>query len=288
MSAHIIFVVACAFSFSILFPAIVYAQTDCDIQARTELEVLFCKIQNTNEGRTLPSFLDFRKNSPKIQAALLKAPARRLNLTVPQVAGSAQKPTNKRSLAKQQDVTSSPAVQEKSTQNYSERTNSQQSESSHSLKECRLQRESIDCGRYHYRLATNLTNKYLRPGALDSKNKMQMQTFPSNQSNSTVIQNHLFDAYLHYIEKMLDIGLGASTMSFSKFYYTFYELQKKKENFSERFEKMYDFLKKDKATMAIKSSYTDDKPTSISQCAALNERIIVCDRKEMNWVFVKK
>lgn len=273
-----------------------FAQLDCTAQARTDLEKLFCRIKNTQEGRMLPSFSDFQKNSPKVQAALLKSPARRLNLTVPTVkstAKSAQRSSRPNSSAQ------SPSSNQNSTERNRSASRSRNSENSGSssissspsqntLNGCRLVGDTIRCPDGTYRLSLNVANRFLRSGALSENNKMSMPAFAGDTNDSGAVKNYLFDAYVLYIEKMLEIGLGASTMSFTKFYYTFYDLQEKNQNFSDRFEKMFGFLKKDKATMAIQSSYTDAKPNALSECAALNAQIIVCDQKEINWVYHKK
>jgi len=63
-------------------------------------------------------------------------------------------------------------------------------------------------------------------------------------------------------------------------------LQAKNVDFSERFETMYRFLKKDKKTMAVKSEPSSKRPHSISQCDDVSHRFIVCDIGVVNWVYV--
>ncbi|MGI1679762.1 MAG: hypothetical protein K6L75_13560 [Cellvibrionaceae bacterium] len=263
------------------------AQSDCTLQAKTELEKLFCKIQVSSEARTLPSFSDFRKNSSKVQAALLKAPARRLNLPMPKIANTKKKNEFKTS-AFSRSAGDSLAPARKLRPDSSANRENRSIRTSGDLVGCDLLSEAIECGARIYKLSSNTSNKNLRSGALSEENKMLMKSFQGDRKNINAVKNYLYDAYLQYIEKMLDIGLGASTMSFTKFYYTFYDLQDKNQDFSSRFEKMFGFLKKDKSSMTIKSRYTDSKPDAISQCAALSHEIIVCDQKEINWVFVKK
>ncbi len=266
-------------------PSAGQAQSDCTPQAKTQLERLFCKIQMTSEGRALPSFSDFRKNSQKVQAALLKTPARRLSLSVPAVENNQP---NKRALLPSRNNSVSASSSKKSNNVSTSQMNNRETASAGDLQGCSLREKLIRCKGDKYYLSSNDPNKNLRSQALSESNKMHMKHFGGNSKNSSEVKDYLFDAYLQYIIKMLDIGLGASTMSFTKFYYTFYDLQDKNQNFSERFEKMYGFLKKDKASMAIKSRYTDAVPSNISQCSMLSREIVVCDQKEMNWVFVKK
>jgi len=101
------------------------------------------------------------------------------------------------------------------------------------------------------------------------------------------VHRYLGDSYRRYIQAMLDIGLAAATMSYSRFYYTFDDAAKNQRDFAARFEKMYIYLKKDKQTMGVKSRYSDELPVSLKQCSWLNDSLLVCDNDKLNWIYKK-
>ncbi len=115
---------------------------------------------------------------------------------------------------------------------------------------------------------------------------MGLPRYRGNRNNDRAIQYYLSDVYSLYIQKMVDIGLGASTMSYRRFYYTFNDLQSKQVSFTERFEKMYGYLKKDKKTMQVKPLLSEHRPDKLSQCDDISKHIIVCDNGSANWVYV--
>jgi len=149
------------------------------------------------------------------------------------------------------------------------------------MEACELDGELIRCGGRRFRLVTNLANHLLEPQALSDSNRLLLPANPGDED----LKDYLLQAYQTYIEKMLTIGLGASTMSFSKFYYTHQSLQRQDADFAARMEKMFEFLKKDKAAMAIQPRYHNKLPRSLDQCGRLSQRLIVCDEGDVNWVF---
>jgi hypothetical protein len=83
---------------------------------------------------------------------------------------------------------------------------------------------------------------------------------------------------------MCDIGLAGFTMTFAKFAYFYHDLKEKGVSFTQRFEIMYRFLKKDKSTMWI----GEKVPTvqlSINDCDALSPKYYVCAKSGQNYIF---
>jgi hypothetical protein len=51
---------------------------------------------------------------------------------------------------------------------------------------------------------------------------------------------------------------------------------------------MYELLKKEKQTNAVKSRYNNLFPDSLEQCMELSQKIIVCDNIKQNWIYKSK
>lgn len=270
-----------------------FAQSDCDEQARTELEQFYCDVRRRGQGATLPSLADFQRNSPRVQAALLKGPARRLGLSLPEITppetatperttAPAAPPANRPATPAAQDTEVSVSLRPPSPESASRPVE----QPVDSLAGCQLQATAIRCRDAVYQLQTNLDNRQLASDALSESNTLGLQNFTGSHSDQQALQHYLVDSYHRYIEKMLDIGLGASTLSYTRFYYTYQEMRNQQQDFAARFETTYAYLKKDKASMAIKKRYSDELPSAISQCDPLSDRIIVCDDSNTNWVFL--
>ena len=86
---------------------------------------------------------------------------------------------------------------------------------------------------------------------------------------------------------MLEIGLGANTMSFTAFHNAFHTLESGGVTFSERMTQTYELLKQDRKQLGVKTRYHDELPQSLSFCGAINRDVIVCDDVANNWVFVR-
>ena len=262
------------------------ADPACHERARTAYEKLYCTVQERGAGGNLPRFEDFQRNNERIQASLLKGPAQKLGLTLPE-------PRQPRQASVAKPKPTPPAKPKPQAQpvvaavSKTPVTLPARNEDAFSLASCRLQGEAVRCGSDIFQLAVNLPNSALPAGALGDGNTFGLQDFNGNVTDEAALRRYLSASYRHYIVKMLDIGLGDATMSYTKFYYTFMELVNKQENFAERFETMYHYLKRDKATMAIKPRYQSRLPESIAQCQMLSDSVVVCDDKTINWVFVR-
>ncbi len=258
----------CGFLLVVSWPALA-------CQPRTPLEEVYCQL--VSKGEKLPNLEDFRRNQPRIQALLLKAPARKYGIRVP-------------SPAKHTAASKNAAPVVPSAQSTSVRTVKSIPQptviSASDLTGCALQGRQVSCPQQRFQLATNLPNRQLSPHVLSEQNTLGLNNYQGSAKDHRALKKHLSLSYQRYIEKMLTIGLGASTMSYSKFYYTYEELQRLQVDFAARFETMFGYLKKDKASMAIKDSYVDELPASIRACVKLQPAILVCDNGVHNWVYV--
>ena len=117
---------------------------------------------------------------------------------------------------------------------------------------------------------------------------MALDSFQGNLQDKSAVNRYLARSYRHYIDKMLFIGLGASTMTYTKFHYTFWDLVEKREDFAGRVNAMYDFLKQDKATMAVQERYDKVMPAGIDWCTSLSDSVVVCDDGKRNWVYTRQ
>lgn len=255
-------------------PVLAQSQKACLEQARSELEKVYCEVKASRHGRALPALHDFRRNPPQTQILLLKRPAARLGLVLPKL-----KPSSRRKPASKPSTQSSPK----------KRGIKADARLSHSRLEgmCALQGKELICKGARYRLANNVSNKNLKSSALTAINRLVMPAYQGDLQDGAAVQRYLGSVYPLYLQKMLDIGLGASTMSFTKFFHTFIEVKRLEAPFAERMGSMYEHLKKDKQTIASQSRYGKPYPDDLSQCDAVGHRFIVCDDVKHNWVYVK-
>jgi len=275
------------------YPMTVAAASDCLAMAKTALEKIYCQVAATPEAGKLPSFSDFRRNNSQVQAMLLKAPARRLGIELPSNATQQRSapvnpnpsPAPRQSVA----VVSTPAATPATTkpQKPPSQTPSANPKAVDPLQGCQLSGERIRCPSARYDLVDNLDNKHLAPGVLGAGNELGLVSYRGDLGDTNGINNYLADSYEHYVNKMLVIGLGGSTMTYTKFHYTFWELVEKREDFAGRVNQMYAYLKQDKASMAVKSRYLHTMPAAMDWCQLLNTTVVICDDGKNNWVYSK-
>jgi hypothetical protein len=283
---HCLSPVAFTFTFTLfLLPSFtVSASIDekCLSQAGSYYERIYCEVVGRGEGRGLPRFEDFEQNDVLVQKLLLKRPAAKLKIKLP-----SHKTTNQ---ASHKQVASRANIAKtkkpKSNSASSNETYISPTLSSVSIKQCRLTHDKILCGKDRFVMKTNQPNKKLSPGVLDESYTMNLPVYSGNKEDDLEVQYYLSNAYTVYIRKMLDIGLGASTMSYTRFFHTYYDLQAKNVSFCDRFETMYRYLKKDKKSMIVNAVLSDKRPEHISQCEEINEQIIACDSGGFNWIYV--
>lgn len=245
------------------------AEDPCLAAAKTPLETLYCTIVAGGQGAGLPSPTDFKRNDPAVQALLLRRPARRLGLEVPQPEGSqASDRTAARAPA------SPPTLEDPQPQAYQ-------------LADCRLQGEQIRCPQGRFELAANRPNRELAAGVLGPDNHLGLSSFRGNRRDEGMVRRYLSKAYDQYIVKMVDIGLGANTMSFTAFHHGFHTMEDAGVDFAQRMEQTFTLLKQDKQTLGVQARYHHELPPDLSQCSVINADILVCDNVGTNWVFVR-
>jgi hypothetical protein len=228
--------------------------------AENYYEQLYCEFKAQGQGKNLPDFYNFRRNNEMTQALLLKSIARSNGITL-NVSSATSKKTQPSRPAKNLKSTSSPS--------------------------CLLTDNSINCKQHHYLLAGNKPNEALEDFALESQNKMTLSSFQGNRSHQAAVASYLVDSYEHYLTKMLSIGLGGSTLSYGKFEYLFWDLQKKNVDFSSRFEKMFFYLKQDKKNIIAPAKSSVPEQLTIENCYPINS-LWVCSLGMNNYVFVKQ
>ena len=262
-----------------LASGVAVAQEACSASATTDLERLYCEVVAEGGGQGLPSQADFRRNQPQVQALLLRRPAKRLGLSVP--TGTAE-PAQSKPPSTPQAAAKPPKPEPEQVQ-----TETQPARFGR-LADCALKGERIVCPDRQFKLALNQPNRALAPGVLEDQNRLGLRPFQGDRSDEQQVRAYLSNAYDRYIPKMLAIGLGANTMSFTAFHNAFHTLEDGGVDFAERMERTYQLLKKDKLNLAVQARYHDRLPEKLALCEAINFEIIVCDNVATNWVFVSR
>ncbi|WP_227537967.1 hypothetical protein [Marinobacter vulgaris] len=251
------------------------AHDACVEDAKTELEALYCTVVSEGQGAGLPSPTDFKRNDPQVQALLLRRPAGRLGLEVPQPGTSAT--ADSRTQSEQADP--EPEVAEPEDNPPAD---------SGQLADCRLEGQRISCPGRRFELAINQSNNKLANGVLEPDNRLGLSSFEGNRNDEEAVRRYLSDAYDRYIPKMVNIGLGANTMSFTAFHNAFHTMEDGGVDFARRMERTFTLLKQDKKHLAVKSRYHDEVPDDLSLCTFINRDILVCDNVGTNWVYVSR
>lgn len=274
-----------------------YAQSFCFASAGSYYEQVYCELQARGEAKTLPPFYQFKRNDARTQALLLKRPAARIGIDLPMPTSAAAKSTVA-TAPSLKPRTSTPASVKPGSQQPASKTSTPQQEGTLSTSTgvssknllhssgCQLNAEEMRCGERRFLLTGNRRNQRLAQGVLDADNKMALPVYDGKVTDQVAVENYLAEAYRQYIEKMHEIGLGGVTMTYGKFYFLFFDLQEKGLNFSQRFETMYGFLKKDKATMGVSETMVADKDLTTEDCDALAEHMWVCSRAGRNYLYL--
>jgi hypothetical protein len=258
------------------------AISKCIEQAETYYEQIYCEIKEHGKGQALPAFRDFKKNDDVTQALLLKRDAAALHIAIKMP---------KRNIAKKDRASRATKFKQKIAPDNQHIVNSQASQplapSSNSAP-CLFMGNMITCNALKFYQVGNITNSALKQGALDRQNKIGLTPFIGKKAQQSKIDRYLYKSYVLYIEKMLEIGLGGVTMSFTKFAYLFNDLLEKKVDFASRFETMYRFLKKDKQQLAVSEKITPANHLTIDDCFKLTHRIYICDNRVRNYIYIKQ
>lgn len=253
----------------------------CDFQPKTELEEVYCELEDRGAGQGLPNIFEFRKNPPRTQALLLKKPAQRLGINMPSPDNTKSTPPPERPVATTEPVTTK-------KREPARETDTADSLITNVLADCQLSRARIVCGSETYILQTNLQNRQLSTHALDEKNRLLVPARNASEYRDRSVQYYLSSIYPYYLEKMLEIGLGDATMSYTKFAATYDDITQRGESFTGRFAKMYELLKTERKSNAVKARYNNNFPALISQCMRASRALLVCDDVQQNWIYRKQ
>lgn len=267
------------FSIYILCVLTASAKADqfCFALAETYYEQVYCQLQAKAQAKGLPPFNQFKKNNEAVQASLLKRPAERNGIKLPAPARKTQPPAA--AITAQKIIPQVSAQRTVANEPEAVPMRSVKYESNDTLG-CELSGNQIHCGLQAFKLVGNKANHRLANNALSIDNKMDLPRYQGG-----ALSEYLAQAYGRYIDKMCDIGLCGVTMTYGKFAYLYQDLHTKGLDFPQRFEIMYGFLKKDKASMGISEASGAPKNLSMDECIAITDMRYVCDHQGRNYIF---
>jgi len=263
-----------------LFAGHAQAQSFCFASAGSYYEQVYCELQARGEAKNLPPFYQFKRNDARTQALLLKRPASRIGIDLPMpkaAVASRPSPTKPAAPSTIKPAQKPPVASALVTES---------SSASRSVSGCQLKGEELRCGEQRFVLVGNRRNQRLAQGVLDADNRMAIPAYDGDINDQSAVDAYLARAYRQYIEKMHEIGLGGVTMTYGKFHFLFFDLQEKGLDFSQRFETMYGFLKKDKATMGVSETVSADAELTAGDCDALADHLWVCSRAGRNYLYL--
>lgn len=264
-----------------------------DPPPETELEKVYCQIKAKGKGDELPDYPAFRRNTSQTQALLLKRPARKLGIELPDQTSNRPSAMVKAPVIQSQEpdpdapvsVSTRPAVTDARALETRRAEAKKPTTANLLLDNCLLDDEVIICGTRHYELQTNIVNKHLAQGALGPGNKLMLPERQDPAFAAGSDHDYLSQTYVNYIEKMMMIGLADATMSFTKYVATWEDALANGSDFPQRFAQMYELLKQERQSNAVRSRYNNNFPDSIKQCMSLGANLIVCDNIVQNWIY---
>jgi hypothetical protein len=254
--------------FSFLVEAV---QASCFALAETYYEQLYCEVKEKSPSTVLPAFVDFKKNNEQMQALLLKRKAQALGIFVkmPATAPRASR-------------------QESHQESRLENADNLARQRPQTTAACQFSGQGIDCSGTQFLLTGNKPNSKIPTTALQDKNRLTLNNYGGDLNDHQALTVFLTNEYTHYLEKMLEIGLGGATMSFTKFYTLFLDIRSKGGDFASRFETMYQFLKKDKSTISVSEKTEMIAGISMADCARLTDDMFTCDNQRRNSIYLKQ
>ncbi len=270
------------FLFIMLCPSLATAAEGNDsCRPQTPLEKAYCALV-AKGAAGLPPLYEFRKNGEPTQHLLLKRPAAKLGVALPN-------PVKKAKAAAEPDTSAranppaGPALDSVPRPSTPPPKRSRIA-ATHASTDCQLTQETIVCGTQRYQLQWNKPKNALGPGALSATNQL---VFPSQPKGTGVQRDYLTTCYGIYVHKMLLLGLGNTTMSFSKFAAIYEQAQSQKFDFAARFERMYHFLKEERKTLQPPKGFGHRPPSHLDNCEPINEQLWSCETAEQHWVFAR-
>lgn len=243
----------------LLLAQIAVADSFCFGQAQSYYEQIYCEVTAKGKGSGLPRFDEFKRNNELTQALLLKRSAQRADIELAMPKNGA--------VTKRQPpaAVTAGAVS--------------------ALAGCRLEGIAIDCGSGRFRLLGNRVNRHLRSDALDESNRLELPVYNGDIGNARQLEQYLQQAYGHYLDKMIDIGLAGATMSYGKFAYLFTDFQDKGVNFYSRFQTMYRYLKTDKRTIGVNEELDAPAGITLDSCGPVSAALIACVVAGRNYLY---
>ena len=178
------------------------AQTNCWEFAETYYENKYCEVRQKLPAAVLPEFGDFKKNAPRMQAMLLKrkAEAAGIDLKMP---GSAKQTTSPK------------------------KTSNNTHSSIPAASTCKFKQALIECPDGQFLLMGNKRNGSISKAALQPSNRLTLKNYDGDLNDRQNVVAFLTVQYTRYLEKMLELGLGGVTISFTKFHTLFWDIESK-------------------------------------------------------------
>ncbi len=248
----------------------------CFALAETYYEQVYCQLQAKAQTKNLPAFNQFKKNNEQVQAALLKRPAQRNGIKLPLPVTQKPPVVIPAKPQVQTPIVSAKKVVAESVASVQPGNLHQEHSSG-----CELLAKQLRCTNGVFELRGNQANQRLAKTALAAGNTMDLPVYKEG-----AINQYLTRAYQQYIFKMCEIGLCGVTMTYRKFAYLYQDINSKGLDFSQRFETMFGFLKKDKATMGVSESTAIPAGLTAGDCSPLGDSYYVCEKQGRNFIFV--
>lgn len=246
----------------------------CPHKTQHYYEEIYCEILQVAPSSKLPSARDFRHNTPRIQKLIVKPLAKKFGVSF-----DTHKANKDTSTAKKRPKNLPP---------YRKKTVIGKIINEKKPVACKLKLSKISCtDQTHFILAINKENTKIKKGLFDDANQMGLKEYQGDRENKKNLSLYMTLQYKQYLEKMLSIGLGGTTLTYNKFVDIFYITQQSSNRFSDRFETMYSTLKKDKASLGTPKSAPISKNLTIKQCQQISDRLFTCDDQRKNYVFVR-
>lgn len=257
---------------------------------KTSLQRWYCRL-NSIAPLTV-TFDEFKNNNVMTQSLLLKMAARTRNIEISKIPSMKKKHrdvSKKTTVAHRQSAPRKRFLPAKNVNisHVSRPKMRVQREVSPLLAGCSLQHEKILCGGHSFTLQENRPRSMLGKGALNEANRMNIDKFfglqryqhlnldqiletDVNPEERQQITQYYKDAYVQYISKMLEIGLGGSVMRWLVF------TKGQVGSLSPRLEMSFNHLKDQKKYLGTGRKIPLHPTLSINDCDRLNDKIVSC------------
>ena len=250
----------------------------CPNHANTEYEIAYCKIKESQFKRFLPAEPDFQKNTPMVQYLLIKNYAAKLDLKLPKPDKLKSPEPKPPSARKNQATAVKPKVKKPAIQH----------QDFPILSQCRIKTGTIQCpGNVRFNLQSNLPGQAISTDSLSNNNLLALADYSRNIENVQEVQGFLSSQYRVYLDKMNEVGLIETALSWDKFTQIFFVTQRNNMSFSHRFETMFSMLKKDRREGLFVATNTQ-RNFPLESCQYLDKAHIICFSNEKTGYFVRQ